>query len=142
MLTGLLLLAGCTAGTQGGTQGGGAPPADRSITLGATLTGAGAVPPTDSAGKGTLLATLGPEGFLNWEVRSSGLSGPPTAVRLYDGSAPVVDLTGPPPTGAVRGTVRVDDAQRADLIAGRWAAEVRTAAHPEGEIRGPIQAAQ
>ncbi|MFO1061692.1 MAG: CHRD domain-containing protein [Dongiaceae bacterium] len=150
LLAGLVLLAGCAGGSQGGGQGAaqatgqdsGPPPAGDTVTLGASLTGAGAAPPTDSAGKGTLLATLGAGGVLNWELRLAGLSGPPTGIRLYDGPEPVVDLASPPAEGTVRGAVRIDDARRADLLAGRWAAEVRTAAHPAGEIRGPIAAAQ
>jgi hypothetical protein len=138
LLAGLVSLAGC-AGTGSGSGG---PPPDRSTTLGASLTGSGAVPPTDSAGTGTLLATLDPGGFLNWELRFSGLSGPPTAVRLYDGDRAVVDLAAPPLPGPARGTLRLDAGLRADLLAGRWAAELGTAAHPNGEIRGPIQAAE
>jgi hypothetical protein len=138
LLAGLVSLGGCA----GGSSGSGGPPPDRSVTLGASLTGGGAVPPTDSAGTGTLLATLDPGGYLHWELRFSGLSGSPTGVRLYDGDRPVVDLAAAPPQGPVRGTLRLDAGLRADLLAGRWAAELGTATHPGGEIRGPIQAAE
>jgi hypothetical protein len=130
------LLAGCAG------PGPGQPPADRSYLVAALLDGAHALPPNKSAGTGRLLATLGPNGILNWELRHSGLSGPPTDIRLYEGEVPVVDLTAVPPSGSARGSVRLDPARRQSLLGGHWTAEIRTAAYPNGEIAGPIAQAQ
>jgi hypothetical protein len=43
-----------------------------------------------------------------------------------------------PVTDPIKGTVTLTDAQMADVMAGKWYANVHTAANPAGEIRGQM----
>ncbi len=43
------------------------------------------------------------------------------------------------PSSPIGGSVRLTEAQQADLLAGRWYFNVHTQASPGGEIRGQLQ---
>ncbi len=113
----------------------------------ATLAGASETPPTDSAGAGTLTATLNTATkAFDYQVVYSGLSGPATMAHFHGPAAvgakapavvPVKD-----PASPIKGEAMLTDAQIADLEAGKWYFNVHTAAHPGGEVRGQVVAAK
>ena len=112
----------------------------------ADLKGASEVPPTTSAGAGTLdltldTATKSADYTLTW----SGLTGPATAAHIHGPAEPgknagVIVNFGNDPTSPVKGNATLTDAQIKDLQAGLYYVNVHTAAHKKGEIRGQIEA--
>ena len=100
------------------------------------------VPPKTGSGKGTATATLNGN-TLNYRVEYSGLSGPPSAGHFHGpadkgANAGVVVPWNNPGTSPVTGTANLTDQQKADLLAGKWYANLHTAANPGGEIRGQV----
>jgi hypothetical protein len=113
----------------------------------ATLAGASETPPTDSAGAGTLTATLNTTTkAFDYQVVYSSLSGPATMAHFHGPAA--VGAKGPPvipvkdPASPIKGEAVLTDAQIADLEAGKWYFNVHTAAHPAGEVRGQVVSAK
>jgi hypothetical protein len=113
----------------------------------ATLAGASETPPTDSAGAGTVSATLNTTTkTFDYQVAYSGLSGPATMAHFHGPAA--IGAKGPPvvavkdPASPIKGEAVLTDAQIADLEAGKWYFNVHTAAHPGGEVRGQVVAAK
>lgn len=114
------------------------------IHFGATLTGGGENPANSSAGKGEVSAELETaEHTLAYRASYSGLSGPATGAHFHGPAAqganapPVVMVKDP--SSPIGGSVRLTEAQQADLLAGRWYFNVHTQANPGGEIRGQLQ---
>jgi hypothetical protein len=129
-----LLLGACAA----------TPMAPATTSLTAQLAGATEVPPTKSAGTGTVSATLNPaSNLLSWTVTYGGLSGPATAGHFH-GPAPagqnagVVVPLAAPLASPITGSATLTPAQAADLLAGKWYVNLHTAANPGGEIRGQV----
>ena len=111
----------------------------------ASLNGASEVPPTTGGGKGDVSATLDTSTkTLSYTLNFEGLTGPATAAHFHGPAAPganagvVVPIGSKAPTSPTSGTATLTDAQMADLEAGKWYANVHTAAHPGGEIRGQV----
>jgi hypothetical protein len=113
--------------------------------FGATLSGASEVPPTTSPGTGRYDAKLDRSSkVLSWTLSYSGLTGPATAAHLHGPALPgsnagVIVPFGSASSGST-GSATLTDAQIADLTAGKWYANVHTAANPGGEIRGQVMA--
>ena len=110
------------------------------------LRGANEVPPNASQGSGSVDAVLNTDtNLLRWKVSFSGLSGPATMAHFHGPAAiganagVVLPWTGPI-TSPLEGRATLTPAQAADLIAGRWYANIHTAAHPGGEVRGQMTA--
>ena len=109
-----------------------------------TMTGKQEVPPTTSTGSGDVLATLNTSTRqLSYTMTFMGLTGPATAAHFHGPAAPgvnagVVIPIGMPPANPATGTVTLTDAQMKDLEAGKWYANVHTAANKAGEIRGQM----
>ncbi len=102
---------------------------------------------TRSAGTGMATATLQPDTkALTYNVEYTGLSGPATAAHFHGPAAPGASagVVVPFPSTAtpIKAGATLTDAQAADLIAGRWYANIHTAANPNGEIRGQMQRTQ
>jgi hypothetical protein len=113
----------------------------------ADMAGSTEVPPTGSAGTGTVDATLNTDSkVLDYTVTWSGLTGPATMAHFHGPAAPgknagVLVPLGMDPTSPIHGTATLSDAQIASLEAGQWYANVHTAAHKGGEIRGQLSKA-
>ena len=102
------------------------------------------VPPNGSQGSGTVVTTLDKSTrTLKWTVTYSGLSGPVTAGHFHGPAAMgvnagvVVPFTGSM-ASPIQGQATLTEAQMADLVAGKWYANLHTAANPGGEIRGQL----
>lgn len=113
----------------------------------AALSGAQEVPANAAKGAGSLSATLdAATRVFTYQATYSGLTGPAAAAHFH-GPAPA-GANAPPvipvasPTSPIKGQATLTEAQIADLKAGRWYLNVHTAAHPGGEIRGQLTAAQ
>lgn len=110
----------------------------------ATMDGASEVPAKTTGGKGDVTATLDPATkVLTYHVTFSGLTGPASAGHFHGPAAPgvnagVVIPFAAPIASPINGTVTLTDAQMADLMAGKWYANIHTAANPAGEIRGQM----
>lgn len=108
------------------------------------LRGANEVPANASQGTGSVDAVLNKNtNLLRWKVNFSGLSGPATAAHFH-GPAPVganagvvLPWTGPI-TSPLEGSATLTSVQVNDLLAGRWYANIHTAANPGGEVRGQM----
>ena len=113
--------------------------------LEASLNALNEAPPTSSAGYGAMEARYMPTmQTLEWRIYFGKLSGPVTYAFLQgpDGvgneRADIVPINPPFDGNIQRGSVTLTGAQAADLLAGRWSVELRTAQFPNGEIRGAL----
>jgi CHRD domain len=110
------------------------------------LRAANEVPVNASTGTGQVDAVLNKDtNLFRWKVSYSGLTGPATAGHFHGpaavGSNAGVALGWPAPIASpMEGSVTLTPAQAADLMAGRWYANVHTAANPGGEVRGQMTA--
>jgi hypothetical protein len=114
----------------------------------AKLSGASEVPANASTGSGTLEASLDKAtGVLSWTVNYAGLSGPAKAGHFHGPAAAGANAgVALPFTGSVespiKGSATLNEAQMADLVAGKWYVNLHTAANPGGELRGQVMPAQ
>ena len=111
----------------------------------AALSGGAEVPAISSAASGKLDATLNRStNVLTWKVTYSGLSGPATAAHFHGpalaGANAGVAVPFPSAASPAQGEATLTPAQVADLMAGKWYANIHTAANPGGEIRGQVMA--
>lgn len=102
------------------------------------------VPVNASQGTGSVDAMFNKDtNLLRWKVNYSGLSGPATAGHFHGPAAAgtnagvVVPWSGPM-ASPLEGSATLTTAQVADLMAGRWYANIHTAANPGGELRGQM----
>ena len=109
-----------------------------------TLSGSAEVPPTTGSGTGDVLATLDTTTrMLSYTLTFEELSGPATAAHFHGPAAAgvnagvLVPLT-PPIVSPYHGTATLTDDQVKELMAGKFYANVHTAANPGGEIRAQI----
>ena len=113
-------------------------PAQETGTLNGSPTGSGTVSGTYDAKTNSL----------QYSVTWTGLTGTATGGHFHGpalagANAGVVipfTLTNNGTSGSASGTVALTDAQEADLLAGKWYANIHTAANAGGEIRGQVSA--
>ncbi|MBB3176741.1 CHRD domain-containing protein [Variovorax sp. Sphag1AA] len=113
------------------------------VAFSGAMNAASEVPPNMTRGSGMAEATLNKEtNVLKYKITYDGLSGPATAAHFHGPAAAganagvVVPFTNA--SSPIEGTATLTPAQAADLMAGRWYANVHTAANPGGEIRGQM----
>ena len=108
------------------------------------MAGQSEVPAKTTDGAGTVEATLDTATkMLSYTASWDKLSGPATAGHFHGpaevgANSGVVAPWGANPTSPFKGSATLTDAQVADLMAGKWYANVHTAANPGGEIRGQM----
>ena len=113
------------------------------VAFSTTLSGANEVPAKTVAGTGTVDAVLDKNtNLLKWKVNYSGLSGEATAAHFHGpalaGANAGVALAWASAASGSEGSATLTAAQTADLMGGRWYANVHTAANPNGELRGQM----
>ena len=126
-----------------GVAGCGAMMPSNTVAFTGQLTGAQEVPAVSSSGTGMAEATLNKDtNVLTWKVSFSGLTGPATAGHFHGPAAVganagvVVPFSGT--SSPMEGQATLTPAQVADLMAGKWYANVHTATNKGGEIRGQM----
>ncbi|HKU08189.1 MAG TPA: CHRD domain-containing protein [Bradyrhizobium sp.] len=111
------------------------------VTLKADLKGSNEVPPNSSPASGTAEATLNTETkVLTWTVTFKDLTGPPVGAHFHGPGEPGKNAGIVLPfrilQSPIQGTATLTDTQMNDLLAGKWYANIHTAANPGGELRG------
>lgn len=113
------------------------------VKLQAELKGSNEVPPNTSSGSGKAEATFDTDTkALTYTVTYSGLTGPAVGAHFHGpseaGKNAGIALPFKSAESPIRGTATLTDMQAADLLAGRWYANIHTAANPGGELRGQM----
>ncbi|MEO8545791.1 MAG: CHRD domain-containing protein [Burkholderiaceae bacterium] len=113
------------------------------VKFSAKMSGASEVPAVNTAGTGMAEATLNKDtNVLKWKVTYSGLTGPASAAHFHgpavSGSNAGVVVPFTSPASPIEGQATLTPAQVADLMAGKWYANVHTATNKGGEIRGQM----
>ncbi len=122
----------------------GARAADTTIQFHSVLDGAHEVPANQTKGTGRLEATLDRNSkVFTYTITYSGMTGPVTAAHFHGPAEPgqnakIVLPLKPPLTSPIKGSATLNDQQVDNLVAGKWYANLHTAAHPNGEIRGQV----
>jgi CHRD domain len=113
------------------------------IVLKADLSGSNEVPPNTSPATGTAQATLDTATRnLTYTITYSGLSGPALGAHFHGpveaGKNAGIVLPFKTVQSPIEGSATLTENQAADLLAGKWYANVHTAANPGGELRGQM----
>jgi hypothetical protein len=113
------------------------------IVLKSELKAANSVPPNDSPGTGTAEASFDTATkTLSWTITFAGLTGPVIGAHFHGPAEPGknagIVLPFKNPESPISGSSALTEGQTADLLAGKWYANIHTQAHPGGEIRGQM----
>ncbi len=114
------------------------------VSLGGKMTGANEVPAVVTDGTGTAEVTLNKDtNLLKWKITYSGLTGPARAAHFHGpaetgtNAAVILGFKGSVES-PIEGEATVTPAQAADILAGKWYANVHTAKNTGGEIRAQV----
>lgn len=114
------------------------------LTFHAKMNGASEVPANASSGSGEATVTLDTAtNMLTYNVTFSGLTGAATMGHIHGPAAPganagvVVPFAGPV-VSPLHGQATITASQAADLMAGKYYANIHTDANKGGEIRGQL----
>jgi CHRD domain len=113
------------------------------ITLKADLKGTNEVPPNTSPASGKALATLDTDSkLLSYSVTFADLTGPALGAHFHgptdSGKNAGIVLPFKTVQSPIEGTATLTENQAADLLAGKWYANIHTSANPGGELRGQM----
>jgi hypothetical protein len=113
------------------------------ITLKADLKGSNEVPPNNSPASGTAEATFDTSTkLLTYTITYKELTGPALGAHFHGpveaGKNAGIVLPFKTVQSPIQGSATLTDEQAADLLAGKWYANVHTAANPGGELRGQM----
>ena len=113
------------------------------IQLKADLTGANEIPPNASPASGNAVATLDTDTrLLTWTVTYADLTGPALGAHFHgpseSGKNAGIVLPFKTVQSPIEGTATLTENQAADLLSGKWYANIHTAANPGGELRGQM----
>ncbi|MBR1171026.1 CHRD domain-containing protein [Bradyrhizobium liaoningense] len=113
------------------------------VKLQAELKGSNEVPPNSSTGSGKAEASYDTETkVLTYVVTFTGLTGPAMGAHFHGpgeaGKNAGIALPFKTAQSPIQGSATLTDAQAADLLGGKWYANIHTAANPGGELRGQM----
>ncbi|WP_426610920.1 CHRD domain-containing protein [Bradyrhizobium sp. McL0616] len=113
------------------------------IKLQGELKGSNEVPPNASSGSGKAEAAFDTDTkVLTYTVTYAGLTGPALGAHFHGpseaGKNAGIALPFKSAQTPIQGTATLTEAQAADLLSGKWYANIHTAANPGGELRGQM----
>ncbi|MDD1532451.1 MULTISPECIES: CHRD domain-containing protein [unclassified Bradyrhizobium] len=113
------------------------------VKLQAELKGSNEVPPNNSQGSGKAEAAFDTQTkVLTYTVTFADLTGPAMGAHFHGpgeaGKNAGIALPFKTVQSPIQGSATLTDAQAADLLAGKWYANIHTAANPGGELRGQM----
>jgi len=119
----------------------------QTVAVSARMLATDEVPANSSTGMGMLDGQLDKATrTLKWSVEYAGLTGPVTAGHIHGPAEAGKNAGVALPFGAqldspITGSATLTEAQMADLLAGKWYANLHTAAYGGGEVRGQLMVA-